>query len=675
MALDADQLMDLASTGDAGRFAPLLCRELALSKSHYHTLLVRMREERAVLQTQPEHTTAFILDSLEVLLPLASQPADVSADGGSGRVSSVAWPAAAPSDPCDAVTVSAASAATAMHLLLDLTPGCLERVAAAEAQAAARARAAALLRGVLAQQAPPRLALKAAQAFWLAAADVAAFRDELAAQVRGLLEDAATATPAVGLLRHFQELQHGLDVTVVLQQLVRQRHHALAEDWAATMERCCQVALVELCIEADDLKQAVQAAQRFALLDDAFPGLERTYKSRTIGKLAVKRQWAVAAAVAGDDPQLQEQLVLLLMEMGEPALAQGYAEQFGLPAGLADAAPAAVAAAAAQRAAAHLPLRLPPDRVLLVDDEAQLDRAAALLAGAPVLGIDCEWQPAMREEESNSRAPVAILQVASANAAVVFDLQTLGASAALDACLASVLGCSSGSGNGSSCDGSLSTGSGRYRGPHLPGMGRPVVTDVGNSNSNGNACGAVTTADHISTGSPRRFPEDASAASAAGRAAAAGNGNGDARQPATPGNTTDWTSPLRPPVKCGVGVSEDLTRLARTHPGVKAFRRIPRVLDLRHPWQALQLQQVGGKARKRGAVAAGLSAMTHCLLGKPLDKSQQVSSWAARPLTPAQLQYAALDAHAAVLIHAALAERGMLGERQQDAWAFDFRHC
>ena len=50
MALDADELMDLASTGDAGRFAPLLCRELALSKSHYHTLLVRLREERAVLQ-------------------------------------------------------------------------------------------------------------------------------------------------------------------------------------------------------------------------------------------------------------------------------------------------------------------------------------------------------------------------------------------------------------------------------------------------------------------------------------------------------------------------------------------------------------------------------------------------------------------------------------------------
>ena len=40
-------------------------------------------------------------------------------------------------------------------------------------------------------------------------------------------------------------------------------------------------------------------------------------------------------------------------------------------------------------------------------------RAAALLAGAPVLGIDCEWQPALRADESQSAAPVAILQVAA----------------------------------------------------------------------------------------------------------------------------------------------------------------------------------------------------------------------------------------------------------------------
>lgn len=68
---------------------------------------------------------------------------------------------------------------------------------------------------------------------------------------------------------------------------------------------CTQVALVEFCIEADDLKQAVAAGRRFGLLEDTFPTLEHAYKSRTIGKLAAKRQWAVSAAVAGEDPQLQ----------------------------------------------------------------------------------------------------------------------------------------------------------------------------------------------------------------------------------------------------------------------------------------------------------------------------------------------------------------------------------
>ncbi len=34
--------------------------------------------------------------------------------------------------------------------------------------------------------------------------------------------------------------------------------------------------------------------------------------------------------------------------------------------------------------------------------------------------------------------------------------------------------------------------------------------------------------------------------------------------------------------------------------------------------------QAGGVGQRRGAVAAGLSAMSLGLLGKPLDKSQQV---------------------------------------------------
>jgi hypothetical protein len=179
-----------------------------------------------------------------------------------------------------------------MHLLLDLASSCLDRIAATEARAAASGRAAGLLQGALAAGAPPRLALKLAQAFRLAWPDVCGFQPQLGAQVRALLDDAATATPAVGLLRHFQvgvpgvltrlpavlprlggvwhcetssctghsawspslcqvaqrrccaslqELQEGLDTAAALLQLVQQRHHALAEDWAATLGRALQV--------------------------------------------------------------------------------------------------------------------------------------------------------------------------------------------------------------------------------------------------------------------------------------------------------------------------------------------------------------------------------------------------------------------------------------------------
>jgi hypothetical protein len=68
-----------------------------------------------------------------------------------------------------------------------------------------------------------------------------------------------------------------------------------------------------------------------------------------------------------------------LVNAGEPALAQAYAKQWVLPDSLVAVAPAAVAAAAEARAAAHLPLALPANRVLLVDEEEQLDRCRCVL--------------------------------------------------------------------------------------------------------------------------------------------------------------------------------------------------------------------------------------------------------------------------------------------------------
>lgn len=51
-----------------------------------------------------------------------------------------------------------------------------------------------------------------------------------------------------------------------------------------------------------------------------------------------------------------------------------------------------------------------------------------------------------------------------------------------------------------------------------------------------------------------------------------------------------------------------------------------------------------------------LKHMTTTLLGKPLNKTMQVSNWLRRPLTRPQILYAALDAHVLLLLHSAIFE-------------------
>eukprot|EP01050_Picozoa_sp_SAG11_P023348 SAG11_NODE_4668_length_1813_cov_1.866978_2_plen_157_part_00 len=54
-------------------------------------------------------------------------------------------------------------------------------------------------------------------------------------------------------------------------------------------------------------------------------------------------------------------------------------------------------------------------------------------------------------------------------------------------------------------------------------------------------------------------------------------------------------------------------------------------------------------------VAAHPHVASYCC-GRQLDKREQVSTWGARPLTPSQLEYAALDATTLVLAASTLAE-------------------
>ena len=198
---------------------------------------------------------------------------------------------------------------------------------------------------------------------------------------------------------------------------------------------------------------------------------------------------------------------------------------------------------------------------------------------------------------------VYVAQVASADAAVVFDLQSLSGSAALDACLQLVLGC--GGGGPGISDGSGGGGGGSRRArpsaSWLPGMGMGraaglVPRSSGSGGGSEHAAGfSSTRMATVPAGSVAAVgshtPANASAPSSASAAVHATAARAEATGSAAAAPADAEPSQV-PPLKCGVGISEDLARLARTHPGVAAFHALPRVLDLRHPWQALQIQQV-----------------------------------------------------------------------------------
>jgi len=192
---------------------------------------------------------------------------------------------------------------------------------------------------------------------------------------------------------------------------------------------------------------------------------------------------------------------------------------------------------------------------------------------------------------SLNRRVLFLAQVASESAAVIFDLQTLGRNPALDACLARVLGgASNGSGGGinSSSDSDNGSGGGSCsrisRGSDLS-VGRPGPQAAGSSSSCGASRGDTPPAPQ------QQQPPDAAAAPPADPALSSRQRRAPASRAAAEPSAAAATA-IPPPLKCGVGVSEDLRRLARTHPHVRAFLHIPRVLDLRHPWLALQSEKV-----------------------------------------------------------------------------------
>ena len=86
-------------------------------------------------------------------------------------------------------------------------------------------------------------------------------------------------------------------------------------------------------------------------------------------------------------------------------------------------------------------------------------------------------------------------------------------------------------------------------------------------------------------------------------------------------------------VLSGFGLAGDLAKLKESYPALNWSSRA-----------SLELQDVVGAVLPRGAQQCGLSALAATCLGGHLDKDQQLSDWSRRPLTAAQVTYAALDA-------------------------------
>lgn len=96
-------------------------------------------------------------------------------------------------------------------------------------------------------------------------------------------------------------------------------------------------------------------------------------------------------------------------------------------------------------------------------------------------------------------------------------------------------------------------------------------------------------------------------------------------------------------VKVGFAMEGDLLAIATAlgHEGGGCVAKVTPQVDISMVYKHLLRSRVQGLPSRTGNSLSGLVA---AVLGKPLDKSEQCSAWHERPLSPAQILYAANDA-------------------------------
>ncbi|XP_066939853.1 exonuclease mut-7 homolog isoform X2 [Macrobrachium rosenbergii] len=120
--------------------------------------------------------------------------------------------------------------------------------------------------------------------------------------------------------------------------------------------------------------------------------------------------------------------------------------------------------------------------------------------------------------------------------------------------------------------------------------------------------------------------------------------------------------------KLGYGIKSDFKILAKLHPDLKKLLTTPKNIIDFDQTKTVLLELLPDIFSFNTSVYKGLSDLVYRCFGKPLNKSEQFSNWANRPLSRSQKLYAALDAVCLMDIY------GYLNAKSQELGCSDWQN-